>query len=158
MLSTLAVVLAALQTLASPADRNLDALVRELHQAPAPVQVIARPEASDLFLTSKTRTTATAILAHNPELIRAEKIPPPYHLGRALELGWQTFRGSGLPGARAYNSLPASVVPEPGSALLLSLSSLLLLRRRRAPNFDVQRPLQERVDAGRRMASDQALP
>ncbi len=102
--------------------------------APAPtfVLVIARPEASDLYVAARTRIRGDDLLARNPGLLRVEEAAPPYDLGRAAGLGWDSIRRSNLPVARTLDAIHLAVVPEPGSILLVSLSSLLLLRRLRS--------------------------
>lgn len=99
----------------------------------AAVPVIARPEASDLYVPVKTRTTAAAMLERNPELLRAAHVGSPYRVHRALALGWQCVRGSNLPAARAWNALRVTRIPEPTGVLLVALAPLLLFLRRRAP-------------------------
>lgn len=100
------------------------------------VFIIARPEASDAFVSTRTRVSANDLLVRNPELIRAaRKEDVPYDLRAAVDNGWEALRQSDLPIARAVNGLHPATTPEPDHLLLLSLSSLLLLRRRRIRNF-----------------------
>jgi hypothetical protein len=137
MVPSLAVILTAIHSLAPPTSPPTQhSGLPDSSVPPAVTLVIARPEASDFFLTSKTRTTASAILVHNPELIRARSDEAPYRLDRATALGWKTFRRSDLPGARAYNALHATVIPEPATPAHRTHAARHLQRRRRPPRAD----------------------
>lgn len=103
--------------------------------AAGPVFIILRPEASDIYISPRTRIGGEEIIIRNPDLIRANQEGVPYRLEDAAAQGWQHVRHSDLPVMRALSSLQASVVPEPGSAFLLAFSSLIFLRRRRANPF-----------------------
>lgn len=139
MPSSLAVALAALLTLSgfahSTSPRHGDDVLF-LANASQCVPIISRPEASDIYISPRIRIGAAEILKRNPELLRSNEGAKPYRFSTAAGESWQQFRRRhGVPLAPALDSLQSAVVPEPSSVAFLSLSALLLLRRRRPQNF-----------------------
>lgn len=134
MPSPLAIALAALLTLSGACfSMSLRGGIDiDLALAPAgSVLIISRPESSDLYLAPRVRIAGAEILERNPNLLRTNEENDPYRLSVAAEESWQRLSRSDLPIVHALDSIQAAMVPEPSNATFLSLSALLLLRRRR---------------------------
>lgn len=95
--------------------------------------IIARPEKSDLYSSPRTRISGAEILERNPDLLRTgeRNDETGFQLGDAASRGLQQLRHADLPIMRSLDAIQSAAIPEPSATILLPLSALLLLRRRR---------------------------
>lgn len=91
--------------------------------------VIARPEASDLYLPVKTRTTAQAMLEHNPQLLRADHDESPYQVSALQTVGQEVLRPVTRRMLGAQHAPLRLLFPVAGLALVLLVPFLLILAR-----------------------------
>ena len=138
MPSPLATSLAATLLALWGAGSSLATVAQSNPQSPPPavcptdfVLIIARPEASDIYLPCKVRISAVEILQRNPELIRANREERAYDPSAAIKLAWRSVNLADQHAARRERHEYLSAAPVSTGAALLALSSLLLLCRRR---------------------------
>ena len=107
------------------------------------VLIIARPEASDLYVPPKVRISGDEILRRNPSLLRANESEPPYDLAAALQYVWRGLHPSSAPASlpdKPHPSSRLSVVAAPAGLALLPLVAFVFLGLRRPLPLGAEHP------------------